>query len=68
MKRPDYTYLGGKISSLNMRRCNQPKCGSEEKGSLPQADDECYSFAGDYYDAEFVTGPDFGCIHHEPKP
>lgn len=30
-------------------------------------EDGSYAFAGDYYPAEWITGPKFGCIHHEPK-
>jgi len=27
-----------------------------------------WAAAHDYYEADIVTGPKFGCIHHEPKP
>lgn len=28
-------------------------------------DDAAFAAAGDYYMADFFTGPNFGCIHHQ---
>jgi hypothetical protein len=50
----------------DVRLCIHPKCGSEAKEG-PMYADGSMAFANDYYQAYWVTGPDFGCIHHEPK-
>ena len=35
---------------------------------IEEADaDGALAAAGDYYPADFRTGPKFGCVHHQPK-
>jgi hypothetical protein len=38
-----------------------------EETGLPLADDMAGVMDGEGYAATFAPGPDFGCIHHEPK-
>ena len=48
---------------------DQGSCGHEASGSSDD-DGMCYYSSGGSYPAEAMlvhTGPDFGCIHHEPK-
>lgn len=48
------------LPNSNDRFCLHPKVGGLGDGK----DDEAYH---DYEDVYIMTGPKFGCVHHEPK-
>lgn len=42
------------------------QCGHEKVGWLLNSAPDAATH--DYEDVPIITGPKFGCIHHEPKP
>lgn len=70
----------GEFNPAGFRECKCPKVTSENNDPddlvkrnnagdewTAERNDICWASAHDYYQAEIVTGPNFGCIHHEEK-
>jgi hypothetical protein len=53
------------------RTCSNPKLAEwaiRDEDAIDKFPDSALATASDDWGSQFITGPDFGCIHHEAKP
>lgn len=64
-----YEFRGQSYSNQKDIPCSLAEFNSEVhyKCYAEGDDDGAWVAAHDYYHADFLTGPKFGCIHHKPK-